>query len=351
MAVKALKHSVIRNAKGEIVKLNPLEQRIANLNQKVVNGLGVEVNITTLTTISKLVTDQKFYHIPPAKYVPLRVGEGAWSTNLTTYRSFVSSDAFETGIVQDAMDSTRLASADAAVDSLNIKVFNWAKQLGYSIMELAQAQKAQNWDLVTAREEARKTNWDLGIQKIAFLGANGQNGSGGTVLGLLNQSAAVTTNTTLITAPISGLSTTNLKAFCAGIVEAYRSNCQRTAYPTHFVIPESDYNGLASQSSPDFPIKSVLEVLLETFKLICQNPEFKILPLAYADMAYSGFGYQIYALYNADPKSLRMDIPVDYTNTIQNTVNGFNYSNVGYGQFTGVLAYRPLELLYFTYVP
>lgn len=349
MAVKALKASVIRNAKGEVIRLNKLEQHIANMNQKIVNSLGVEVNITTLTTIAKLVTEQKFYHIPPAKYLPLRVGEGAWSTNLLTYRSFVASDSFETGIVQDAMDSTRLASSDAAVDSLSIKVFNWAKQIGYSVMELQQAMKAQNWDLVTAREESRKTNWDLGVQKIAFLGANGQNGAGGTCLGLLNQGASITNNTALITAPISSLSTTALKAFCAGIVEAYRSNCNRTAYPTHFVIPESDFNGLASQSSPDFPIKSVLDVLLETFKLICQNPEFKILPLAYADKAYSGFSYQIYCLYNYDPKSLRMDIPVDYTNTIQNTINGFNYQNVGYGQFTGVLAYRPLELMYFTY--
>lgn len=42
-----------------------------------------------------------------------------------------------------------------------------------------------------------------------------------------------------------------------------------------------------------------------------------------------------------------MDIPVDYTNTMQNTLNGFSFQNVGYGQYSGAVAYRPLETLYF----
>jgi hypothetical protein len=29
------------------------------------------------------------------------------------------------------------------------------------------------------------------------------------------------------------------------------------------------------------------------------------------------------------------------------TFNGFNWENVGYGSFTGVLAQRPAEMLYF----
>jgi hypothetical protein len=44
-----------------------------------------------------------------------------------------------------------------------------------------------------------------------------------------------------------------------------------------------------------------------------------------------------------------MDIPVDYTNTLANSLDNFNFQNVGYGQFTGVQTYRPLELLYFSY--
>jgi len=133
------------------------------------------------------------------------------------------------------------------------------------------------------------------------------------------------------------------------VVNAYRANCNRTAWPTHFIIPESDYLGLASQASPDFPIKSTLQLLEETFQTMTGKKNFRILPLSYCDAAYSGFGYQQYVLLNYDEKSVRMDIPLDYTNTLANSLDNFSFQNVGYGQFTGVLAYRPLEMLYFKY--
>jgi hypothetical protein len=351
--MKRLKQPIIRNAKGEPIRLTPQEQYHANwcqrqLTERFGNSLGYEVSITTLTTIAKKISEQKFFQIAPADYLPVVVGQGAWSSNLTTYRSFVLGDEFETGIVNLGGQNMRMAMADAAVDALNIKVNNWAKATQWSIMELEQAAKSGNWDLVSAKEEARKTNWDLGIQRVAFLGARGLNATGGTCLGLLNQ-PTVNVNTTVITKAISSMNTAELKVLCKDLIEAYRSNCNRTAWPTHFVIPESDYNGLASQSSPDFPIKSVLQVLEETFQIICRNKDFKILPLAYADNSYSGLGYQLYTLLRYDEKSVRMDIPVDYTNTLANSIDNFQFQNAGYGQFTGVLAYRPLEMLYFKY--
>lgn len=203
------------------------------------------------------------------------------------------------------------------------------------------------------KEEARKKNWDLGVQRIAFLGARGQNGANGACFGLLNQ-VGVVNNTSLITSPVSQLSPSALKTFCATILEAYRSNCMRTAWPTHWIIPESDFNGLASQASADFPIKSTLQLLEEMFKTITMNENFKILPCAYADPAYhsdvaSIAGKHIYTLLNYDEKSLRMDIPVPYTNTLANSLNNFQFENAAYGSFTGVQAYRTQEMLYQSY--
>lgn len=338
----------ILNSKGEPILLNERETRVADVNQRLVNALGYEINITSLTTIMKKITEQKFFEIAPADYLPVRVGEGAWSSNLVTYRSFAMGDEFETGVVNTGGNNSRLAAADAGVDSLTIQVFNWAKSIGWSLFDLQLAAKSGNWDLVTAKEKARKKNWDLGIQRVAFLGARGSNGAGGSCLGLLNQ-AGITNNTSVITKAISSMSTAELKVFTAAIMESYRSNVQRTAWPTHFIIPESDYNGLASQASPDFPIKSTLQLLEEMFQVITRNKSFKILPLAYADKAYSGFTYQIYVLLNYDEEALRMDVPVDYTNTLANSIDNFSMQNVGYGQFTGVLAYRPLEMIYYTY--
>lgn len=334
-----MKKTKILNADGQEIVLNAMEQRIAGINQRKVNALGFEVDITTLTTIMKKVSEQKFFQIAPADYLPVRVGEGAWSTSLTTYRSFSLGDSFEKGVIDLGGNNGRLASGDAGVDSLTIKVNNWAKSIGWTIFDLEMASKSGNWDLVSAKEKARKTNWDLGIQKVAFLGFDSAQ------KGLLNQSG-VTVNLTRITKAIKAMTATELSAFCASVLDDYRANCNRTAWPTHFVIPESDYLGLASPSSSDFPLKSKLAVLQETFAVMTGNASFKILPCAYAEALG---GKQRYALYNYEEESLRMDIPVDYTSTLANSIDNFSFQNVGYGQFTGALAYRPAELLYFEY--
>lgn len=335
---------VILNSSGQPILLNAREQMIADVVQRQVNAVGYEVDITTLTTVIKKVTEQKFFEVAPADYMPVRVGQGAWSSSLLTYRSFDVADSFETGVINTGNGNGRLASGNVAIDSISVKVRNWAKSLGYTLFDLQMAAKSGSWDLVTSMETQRKRNWDLGIQKVAFLGLGGD----AAVQGLLTQ-VGITTNTTVITKAIKSMTGTELKTFCAVVLDAYRSNCNRTAWPTHFIIPESDYLGLAAPSSADFPLKSVLQVLEETFQIMTKNKGFKILPLAYADQAYNTLGKQTYVLLNADEASLRMDIPVDYTNTLANSTDNFSFQNVGYGQFTGVMAYRPSELLYFQY--
>lgn len=338
----------ILNSAGKPIVLNDMEQRVADINQRQVNALGYEIDITTLTTIMAKVSEQKFFEIAPADYLPVRVGQGAWSSNLVTYRSFQLAQDFSEGVINTGGNNGRLAAADAGVDSVPIKVLNWAKSIGWSLMDLQQAAKAGNWDLVTAKERARKTNWDLGIQKTAFLGLPGDP----SCLGLYNLgSAGVNTNSTLLPQPISTLAPSDLKYFVANLLNAYRANANRSAWPTHFIIPESDYLGLASPVSADFPIKSVLEQLEETFMIMTKNKGFKILPNAYGEASNFADGLQHYILENADEESVRMDIPVDYTNTLANSLDNFSFQNVGYGQFTGVMAYRPLEMLYLTCAP
>lgn len=358
MSLRRLKQPTILNAAGKPIVLNAKEKYHAQwmqrqVNERFGNSLGYEVNITTLTTITKKISEQKFFEVAPADFMAIRVGEGTWSTNLTTYRSFDAAAEFEEGIINTGGQNSRLATADAAVDALNIKVYPWAKSIGWSIFDLEYAAKSGNWDIVAAKEKARKRNWDLGIQRLMFLGARGMNSSSGTCLGFLNQ-AGVTIDTQTITQPISRMSPTDLKQFCAVVIEKYRSNCNRTAWPTVFQIPESDYNGLAAQSSADFPIKSTLQVLEEMFQVITRNKGFKILPLAYGDATYHSdvtalAGQQVYTLSKYDEESLRADIPLDYTNTLANSLDNFSFQNAGYGQFTGVLAYRPLEMMYFQF--
>ncbi len=366
MSLRRLKQPTIysdifKNAAGEPlpITLTPSEKYHAAWTQKLVNerfgnAIGYEVSITTLTQIVKKVSEQKLYEIAPADYLPLKVGEGTWSSNLTTYRSFDIADEFESGIINTGASGARQSVGDAGVDALNIKVNNWVKGCGWSIFDLEQASRSGNWDLVAAKEKTRKRNWDLGIQRVAFLGARGQNGSGGPCLGLLNQ-ATGQFDSTLITTPLSQMTPTQLASFQQAAIGRYRKNCNYTAFPTHFIVPESDYDGMAVQSSPTFPMKSVLALLEEAFQLITRNKSFKILPLAYADAAnaggslVSGANTSLYTFLNYDEESIRMDIPLQYTNTLANSLDNFMFQNSGYGQFTGVLAYRPAELFYCGY--
>jgi hypothetical protein len=340
------------NSEGQEIQLTENEKfhnsyLERQLKERFANDLGAEIDITSLTSIVKQVSEQKFFEIAPADYMPIRVGEGAWSTNLTTYRSFSNGGDFAEGIINTGSNSGRLASTDSTVDSVTVPVKQWAKSIDWTIAELNFASKSGNWDIVASKEESRKKNWDLGIQEVSFFGLQGVAG----IYGLLNQQG-VTTNTTVIVKPISLMTPTELKAFQKDIVTAYRINNNRTAWPNRLVIPESDFLGLVSQSSPDFPIKSTLELLEESFQKVC-GKDFRILPLAYADVSVGmgGITQQTYCLYKYDEKSLRMDLPVDYTNTLANSINNFQFQNVGYGQFTGLNQYRPLEFMYFKYTP
>jgi hypothetical protein len=129
--------------------------------------------------------------------------------------------------------------------------------------------------------------------------------------------------------------------------------------PNRFVIPYSDFLGLTAfvpavlgTTGATYPV-SILEYLTKAFKaaVAMYEKDFQILPLAYADHANNSSGLQYYMLYRADPESLRMDIPVPYTTTQPNSLNNFAFQDAGYGQYTGVVAYRNLETIRMQYTP
>jgi hypothetical protein len=310
---------------------------------------GYQIAIDTLTYLRKEVSKQVFYEVPFADYVPVAVGEGAFAQNILTNLSFSNSGTFASGIIGSGGGNERLATATASVASKSKPVVNWAKQAGYSIFDVEQALMANNWDFIQAQHEARKENWDLGLQAVSFLGL----ASDTRVTGLLNN-ADCTINTALITAPISGLNAADFATFVRTLISTYFTATNSTRMPTHFAIPYTDYLGLQVQlpGTAGTLNVSMMEYLEKALKAATQNPNFTIYPLAYCD-AVNNTGYginkQTYCLYNKDPRSLLMDIPVDYTVTQPNSTNNFQFQDVAYGQFSGVGVLRNLEVLYFRY--
>lgn len=338
------------NSKGESVKLNALEQRVARAteiqNAEILNALGVEIPITTLTTAIKSVAEQKFYTIPFADYMPVVVGEGSFSTDLLKYVSYNTSGDFGSGLILQGTAQSELAQADAGVEGIRIPIYNWAKGLNWNLFEVQTAAKTGNWDIITEKEKSRAKNFQLGLQKIAFLGHEALPAC----KGLLTLSS-VTSNTALITKPIKDMNVSEYSTFVAGIYAAYRANCNYTAEPNTFIIPESDYDGLCVPLNTTYPYISKLEYLKKALKEIV-GAEVEIKKLVYGDKTMNAaiLNKNRYVMLNKDADSLALNIPVDYTATIANSINGFNWQNAAYAQFTGVTAFRPKEVLYFDYV-
>lgn len=319
---------------------------------------GMDIPITTMTTIVKEKSLQKFYKLlgfDVSDFIPIKVGgEGAWSDYLLTYLVQQFSGRFETGIVDMGSPNVRLSEVSTGVKGVPIPTYLWAKAINWTIPQVNAAARAGNWDLVSSLEEAIKTDFDLGVQRWAFLGGSNLNGSNGTAYGLLNQ-PGITTNTSLITQPISTMNPTQFQAFIQALPNLFAVNTNYTTMFTHFVIPASDYYGMGAPLSATFPFTSFGEYLEKALKQMI--PGFKkVLPLWYADgsnpdnvATFGGSGVQVYAAYNFDPKSGRMDVPVPYSFTVPNTLNGFHLQSVSYGQLTGYKQYLPQELMYFTF--
>ena len=316
--------------------------RAESLQNAISEQYGYMIPMTLLTAIIRDVAEQKFYEIPVADYMPVRVGtEAAWAEDVLMFRSYYNGGDFEKGYIDTGTEG-RLATTDATLDGIRVPARVWAKEIAYSLVDIAKAARTGIWDYVEQKEKSRKKNWDLGIQKTAFLGSKD-----GTMEGLLNLSD-VTVNTTLVPASLNAMSDAQFQAFVSGLVGAYQTNCNFTAMPNRLYIPQTDYTALTVATSVAFPLKSKLDYLKDALSAATVQPDFEIKPLAYLQAAQSDgkLSADRYVLMRYDPDVARFEIPVDYTVTVPNSYDGFTMRNVGYGQHTGVLDARPQEILY-----
>lgn len=319
------------------VNLNP----IFNANGDI-SDFGYQYLVDTLTAIKKDVVNQKFYEVAPGDYMPVDVGSDRWSDEIVQNLSFQTGGDFFSGDVDTAEGNGNIASVDAALSPIRMPVNTWAKAINYTVMELKKAMRSNNWDLIAAKLEALKKNWDLGIQSVGFLGHPGIS----LMTGLLNDSE-VNSNLTVITKDISAMTDSEFQTFVAGVMGAYFDNSNSTALPDTFVIPTDDFLGLSSAASATYPNISKLEYLLNSFKKMTANEGFEIKPLAYSQTERNSLGVDRYVLYRNQPDTLTMNIPVDFTQLEAGNVNSLQFQQPAYGQYSGCLINRKREVLYF----
>lgn len=311
------------------------------------SSLGYQYAVQTTTLVRPQVVNQKYYEIPPAEYVPIVIGNGAWMENILTNVQFDAAGDFESGVISVA-DPSRLAQVNAGVAPVLAKIVTWAKGYQYSTPELEKALAANNWDVIAAKMAALKRNWDLGIQKIAFLGSKFDPTN---VSGLLSN-PQVNVSTAVITAGIGTLTTANFATLVGALLADYFANTNSTAMPNVLLMPMSDYLSLAVPVSQTYPNISMLTFLEDALKRMTQEPNFMIRGIPYANKAinagyWAAGGTNRYVLYRKDPETLRLDIPVDFMLNAPGTSNNFNWEGVAVGQFTGVQIYRPAEVRYY----
>lgn len=330
--------------------INSAPRQITGLSLRNANGdidpnsTGYQYVIDTLSYIRTKVIEQKFYEVMPADFMPVDVGEGAWSDEIVVNKSYLLGGDFFDGDIDTGKGNGRLAAVDAAVGPVRMPVITWAKAAQWSVVEIENAAMAGNWDVVEERMNSLMKNWQLGVQQVAFLG----HPSRSLVTGLLNN-GEVTINTTLIPKQISTMTETELGTFLAGILDAYNTNSNGTAMPDIFVMPTDDYLGMGTPYSGTYPNRSKLEYFLNMFKTMTQNENFQIKPLQYSVAsrnASRGINKDRYVLYKNDPDVLTMSIPVDMDIKQAATTNNVWWEIPGIGQYSGVLVTRPREVLY-----
>lgn len=347
MKLKDLLGKELRNASDPVHYASGME--LVNSNGDInPASLGYQYTIQTTTQIRAQVVKQKFYEVPMADFVPIIPGTGAWMEDIKTNLVYDVAGGFEAGIIGVASGPSQIAEVDTGTSPVSARVVTWAKGYRYTTPEIQKALAANNWDVVASKLESLKKHWDLGLQKVAFLGLLSDLTN---VPGLLT-SPSVNSNLALITGNVSEMSTAAFQTFVAQVLDAYFENSNGTVLPDTFVMPMKDYLGLGAAASAEFPINSKIDYLLRAFREITQNPNFAIKGLAYGDAARNaGFvsvaGLNRYILYRKDPESLKLDLPVDFQLTPAGTANNFQWQGVGVAQFTGTVFYRPAEALYF----
>lgn len=347
---RILHKQLINNRPGGLILPSIMGMTLQNANGDIDPGSsGFKYIIDTLSYIRAQVIEQKFYEIDIANYMPMDVGEAAWSEEIVQNLAFELAGDFFQGDVDTLQGNGRIANVDAALAPLRMPVKTWAKGATWTIMEIAKAAAASKWDVVETKLKTLKRNWDLGIQEVAFLG----HPTDASLTGLLND-GEVNINTTLITEPLATMTETEFTAFVAGLLAAFYANSNSTRLPDTFIMPTDDYLGMVAPYSSTYPNVSKLQYLLDALKKATANENFKILPLTYAQDDINddrGIDENRYCLYINEEETLSMSIPVDFTMLEPDTSNKIMWQQGAYGQYSGCLINRKREVLYFDETP
>lgn len=312
------------------------------------SGLGFKYAMQSTTLVLADTIKQKFYEEAIAKFATVLVGRGPWLDFIQQPMTFDAGGPFHEGDTTMAT-TQQIPTVDVAMSPLTFPLKGWNKGTRWANPEVERALATNNWDLIKARQAALEKNWQLGIQEVGFVGNPNDLAN---YPGLLSNTG-ISVDTTFIPGPLSTMTSAQLDLIVAGLIGKYRKNTNETRFPNRLVVPMSDWTGLGVNIAiAGTPITmSRLEYLLKAFKGVCGD-DFQILPTAYSNKErnagwWAANGTNRYALYNNDPETIHMDIPVQMQLYAPATANNYQWNQVGAGQYGGMNVYRIPEVMYF----
>lgn len=326
-------------------------------NNDTAAQFGANFNITALSQLAAGTIKQKFYLVEELnKFVPMDMGANPFAPTRVFIKEFYGIQNPEGGLISP-VNKGQYQEVETGVDSTPIDREFWAKQISYNFLQQSQlAYLGQSgYDYVKSKLEALNTDYELFMRKILFYGFSKKDNTG------LLTSTEVTTNTSLITKKISEMTSTEINAFVRDIITVYQANQVLGEFPDTFFMPQSDYTGMGALINPDFPLagSTKLAFLLETFKIMTNNPNFKIVTNFYAQKSWAAnaqykkangsapLSYDRYMLYKNRSESLVFDLPIPFTMLGTGTLNNFDYLQLGYAQVGKTFFKRPADAIYF----
>ena len=322
-----------------------------NGNNAITNNINFTRAIgTNYTQYLKEILAQKYYTVTPSDYIEVRAGQiGAYADQyiITAFEQ----RGYQSGMVSRTSPPVNTPTVDLQMEQKEYKVSDWKYHITYNDRELVRAGQSQTVDLdiVRKKEEATFRNFQMDVQRMAFLGSNLDGG----YEGLLNQSNVAIDATTIDT-PLSDMTVDTLDAKVKSIIKDTRNRLQQVddAMPNMFVIPQND---LVSLKVSNVGVEASINVtkfdfILKKFRAAF-GQDFEIKGLAYSDEERnslgSNSGVNRYVLYRKDGSSQVMHITRNYTTTSYDRSYGECYTCTANASFGGLNVHRPHEMAYF----
>lgn len=257
------------------------------------------------------------------------------------------------GITPMGTKSVAQGISNASVDKIEIQSYLMSHDLEYDFMEIEQASKLRNINLIDYKVQATLTAMKLQTRDLAL---GGSDAFADQINGLFNIEGQTDDTSTISSNPV-GMSYADFESMLNKLLNVKLSEERATLNVglDNFVIPLDIFNGLKSMtdqnvlgsgiSAPNRLVRMQQVLGGKIYGLHFGNKTGTVAKGINPDY---GNLYN-YIMYANDKDVLEMHVPIQPTLTAWGTANNWKWNAKLFSQFTGIWNYRPVGYVKFTH--